>query len=329
MLRPARFHACSRRRAALLASTLALASLVVGLLSGFPAGSAGAADPSPLRIRMFGDSVMLGAHDDLLAAFPGADVNVDALESRSLLGTTPVLAAHPELLGDVVVLDLGYNDMGDPGVFRERIDAMMQALATTPRVVWLTQAVFQPVRSAMNDELRAAASRHANLDVVSWDAQVSAHPEFVYADGLHLTPPGRAAFASTVQQEVDAYRRELTHPNSTQAAPTTAAPVSVAGTRVQAQSGDRRAESRVERQAAASASSPTAGPTGRAIAAVAIGMVALVVLAGVVLLRRSHTGSARTEAKERTGTAAPSAGQRMRQRPVPSHRSHSGAPPLA
>jgi len=266
-------------RVRVLARVLAgLAVLLLMVSSAGPlAGAAGAAADLPIRIRMFGDSVMLGARGDLLVAFPGTDTAVDAFENRSLLGTTPVLVAHPDLLGDVVVLDLGYNDMPDGAVFRERIDSMMQALSDVPRVVWLTQSVFQPARAAMNDELRAAADRYPNLDVVDWDAQVAAHPEFVYADGLHLTPPGRAAFAAAVQQRVAAFRESLT---AARAPATTTPPLEVAGV----------ARVRAEPAAASSTAGPV-GPTGRTVAAVAIGGVALVVLAGVVLLRRAQTSA--------------------------------------
>ena len=266
-------------RVRVLARVLAgLAVLLLMVSSAGPlAGAAGAAADLPIRIRMFGDSVMLGARGDLLVAFPGTDTAVDAFENRSLLGTTPVLVAHPDLLGDVVVLDLGYNDMPDGAVFRERIDSMMQALTDVPRVVWLTQSVFQPARAAMNDELRAAADRYPNLDVVDWDAQVAAHPEFVYADGLHLTPPGRAVFAAAVQQRVAAFRESLT---AARAPATTTPPLEVAGV----------ARVRAEPAAASSTAGPV-GPTGRTVAAVAIGGVALVVLAGVVLLRRAQTSA--------------------------------------
>jgi hypothetical protein len=262
-----------------------LLAVSVGAFALTPRGGVAAAvADAPLRIRMFGDSVMLGAHDDLLAALPGTDTNVDAIESRSLLGTTPVLVAHPDLLGDVVVLDLGYNDMPDGAVFRERVDAMMQALANVPRVVWFTQSVFQPTRVAMNDELRAAADRYPNLDVVAWDAQVAAHPEYVYADGIHLTPPGRAAFAAGVQQRIDAYRTSRTRARDT--VPTAPA-VSVAGAPVVSVAGATAGA-----PAESVAASPTAGPAGRVFAAAAIGGVALVVLAGVVLLRRAPVTTA-------------------------------------
>jgi hypothetical protein len=210
----------------------------------------------------------------------------------------------------------------------------MQALAGVPRVVWLTQSLFQPTRGAMNDELRAAAARYPNLDVVDWDAQVSAHPEYVYADGLHLTPAGRAAFAGVVKDRVDAYSASLTRDTHTSAtsAPATSAPsVSAAGASAQttiATPAAARAAASTERSVESAAASPTAGPTSRTFAAVAIGLAALVGLAGAVMVRRSRplTGD-----PDHSPDQGPDRGpdQTIRQRPVPSQRSHSGAPPVA
>ncbi len=155
---------------------------------------------------MVGDSVMLGARDDLLASLPGDQVTVDAVENRSLLGAVSLVAPVASAMGDVVVLDLGYNDASDPAVFRGRIDSMMGALAPVPAVVWFTQRVFRPDRAPMNQELAAAQQRYPNLRVVDWDATVAAHPDYVYGDGIHLTPPGRAAFAALAREAVDGYR---------------------------------------------------------------------------------------------------------------------------
>jgi hypothetical protein len=62
----------------------------------------------------------------------------------------------------------------------------------------------------MNAELEAAASRYANLEVIDWNAEVAAHPEEVYADAIHLTPPGQVAMAALVRQHYDRWLESLT-----------------------------------------------------------------------------------------------------------------------
>jgi lysophospholipase L1-like esterase len=208
-----------------------------------------AAQTAPLRLSMFGDSVMLGARDQLLGRFPDASVTVDAVENRSLLGAVSVLqAAQP--LGDVVVLDLGYNDADDPAGFRQRIDAAMAVLSAVPKVIWLNQREFKAGRAGMNAELAAATARYGNLDVVDWNAEVTAHPEDVYGDGIHLTPAGQSAMAGLVRQRFDAYaaaRTPATTATTTTTAPTTAprasAPIEASGRTALAGAGSTTDES--------------------------------------------------------------------------------------
>jgi hypothetical protein len=257
--------------------------LVAGSASAWSVGQAVAAPtsprapvtttaPAPLRISMFGDSVMLGARDDLLASFPGDQVTVDAAEDRSLLGAVDMLRPPATPLGDVVVLDLGYNDASDPAVFRGRIDSMMAVLANVPHVVWFTQHAFTPERAPMNQELVAAQARFANLGVVDWDAEVAAHPDDVYGDGIHLTPTGRAAFAAVTVRSVDAARAA----RAARAAPTTTrapVPTSVAPATEAADTGARAAD--------------TEESTGRrTLLAAVIGIAALAILGAAALSTR-------------------------------------------
>jgi len=193
-----------------------------------------------MRVSMYGDSVLLGAREELLAAFSGEQVTVDAVEDRSLLGAIGLFQSAGPALGDVVVLDLGYNDASDPSVFRERIDGAMGALGGVKHVIWLNQHDWGPGRAAMNDELVAAESRYPVLDVVDWNAEVVAHPDYVYADSIHLTPAGQSAMATVVRQHFDRYVASLTPTTTvptTTAVPTTVPVTSAAAPVGQASSG--------------------------------------------------------------------------------------------
>ena len=59
-----------------------------------------------------------------------------------MLGALGTLQAARPDIGDVVVLDLGYNDGPDPGVWRGRVDQAMAILAGVPKVIWLGQSNF-------------------------------------------------------------------------------------------------------------------------------------------------------------------------------------------
>src|SRR5262249_16340326 len=133
-----------------------------------------------------------------------------------------LLRAAGTELGDVVVLDLGYNDSSDPDVFRGRIDDAMSALAGVKHVIWLNQHDWGG-RAEMNAQLPAPPSRYANLEVVDWNAEVAAHPDYVYGDAIHLTAPGQTAMAALVREHFDSYVTSLT-PTTTAAPATTATP---------------------------------------------------------------------------------------------------------
>jgi hypothetical protein len=261
-----------QREAWLRACLLAVATVVASVLS-VGVTSTGAQTPL-VRVSMFGDSVMLGARDQLLAQFAGVPVTVDAVEDRSLLGAIGLFQSAGAALGDVVVLDLGYNDSEDPAVFRERIDGAMAALAGVKHVIWLNQHEFRPGRAGMNAELSAAASRYPNLDVVDWNAEVAAHPEDVYGDAIHLTPAGQAAMASLVRQHFDRYVASLV--------PTTTATTSTTTTTTTRAVSERP----VTQRAAGSGSDDSGLDRGAVVALGAVGVVVVVTVLTFVARRR-------------------------------------------
>jgi hypothetical protein len=204
-------------------ASLAIALIVLGasMSLGRLTASAAPLGTASVRVSVFGDSVLLGAKGQLVAQLAPWPVAVDAEESRSLLGAIGILQRAQSTLGNVVVLDLGYNDGTDRTAFRERIDGAMAVLTAVPRVVWLNQTEFAAGRSGMNTELSAAAARYPNLDIVDWNATVVSHPEFVYADRIHLTPTGQAAMASLVREHIDAFLTPRENPTTTTTTPVT------------------------------------------------------------------------------------------------------------
>lgn len=179
--------------------------LVVGLVLALPATAAAAVPPgaaapapptpaaAPAQVLVVGDSVLLGAREQILDALAATNVTVHAAESR------PALAALPELTGstaDVVVVSLGHND--GPVGWSDKIDRIMGTLADAGAVVWLTQQEFRADRAEMNAALGEARARWPTLEVLDWNALVTATPNANWADGLHLRPEGAAAMAGAI-----------------------------------------------------------------------------------------------------------------------------------
>jgi hypothetical protein len=254
------------------------------------AGPGASAQASSLRVSMYGDSVLLGAREDLLAQFADQQATVDAVEDRSLLGAIGLFRSAGPALGDVVVLDLGYNDASDPTVFGGRIDDAMAALAGVKRVIWLNQHEWGPGRARMNAVLAAAGSRYPNLDVVDWNAEVSAHPDEVYADSIHLTPSGQLAMAALVREEFDRYVASVTPATSS---PTTDAEPTSAGSVSRSHSATR----------ASSLESASGGALDdRALALVAV--VGLLLVGGVLSLVGRGGGQRRASSSARSASGS-------------------------
>jgi hypothetical protein len=224
-----RIHARALAVASLPVVALATV-LVLGLAGAGPAPMPAAAQADGLRISVYGDSVLLGAAPSIDAALAGNDVTIDAHEDVSLLGSLGTLSAARPGIGDVVVLDLGYNDGPDPAAWQNRIDQALATLDGVPRVIWVGQSAWTGGRTAMNEQLVAEQAAHPNLEVVDWASVVAAHPDYVYGDGVHLTAPGQQAMADLVKARVDAFvaARIAATSTTTSTTTTTAAPSTLA-----------------------------------------------------------------------------------------------------
>jgi hypothetical protein len=92
----------------------------------------------------------------------------------------------------VVVVIAGSNDVGYPfgtDVAHDavRIEKAMAALGAVP-VVWTTISHPNAVgMNAWNAALVQVATRHANLRVCDWAAQLKAHPGYLARDKVHMT----------------------------------------------------------------------------------------------------------------------------------------------
>jgi hypothetical protein len=163
---------------------------------------------SPPAITAFGDSVMLGAANQLIATidpmFATATVphvtTVDAKESRQFSAGVDEIQAYKAqgLLGQYVIVQLGTNGAVDPGDF----DRMMSILSDRQKVIIINAKVPRPWEQEVNDTLAAGVKKYKNASLLDWHSYGDAHPEFFYDDGIHLRPAGADAYAHFVAQSL-------------------------------------------------------------------------------------------------------------------------------
>ena len=152
------------------------------------------AAPAPRTYTVIGDSVMQGALDALKAALPGADV--DAKEGRQASVAFDIVnaLAGSDHLGSDVVLHIGTNGTIQPSA----LDAVLARMGSR-RVVLLSVHVPRPWQDLNNRILTEAAHNHPNVHLVDWDTAASAHPEWLWPDGIHLRPEGAAAYRDLIE----------------------------------------------------------------------------------------------------------------------------------
>ncbi len=192
---------------------VALAFAALGALASAPPAAAQELG-TDRRLFVIGDSVMVGAQETLVRGLPSWQATVVADVGLSLLGSASIVRERRGEIGEIAVVELGANDGIDPAVFRQRVDAMMDALGGVPLVLWVEQPAFETGRAALDDVLAAAAAAHPTMRVIDWSAQVSARPDYVGPDGLHLSPAGAQALTGAIGAELLRWVDEQTRPPS-------------------------------------------------------------------------------------------------------------------
>ena len=193
--------------------------LVTVLTAAVLASTASAAGSARPRVTLFGDSVAAaltypGKARSILAK--GLDLRIDAKVCRRLAetgcpykGDRPpsvlALVESAESLGELVVIDVGYNDV--PSDYRADIDRVMQSIVRrgVTTVIWVTMQEKRPLYRATNGAIRAAAVRWPQIRVADWHAASRAQSSWFAGDGLHLSHSGALALARFLRPLVVAW----------------------------------------------------------------------------------------------------------------------------
>jgi peptidoglycan/LPS O-acetylase OafA/YrhL len=181
--------------------------LVAAVLARQAADAAASAPPPtapvvPLvagRVSMVGDSVMLGAVDDLGAGLTG-EVVADAAVSRQVDVGLDLLRYWRDTgyLGNTVVVHLGNN-----GVFTDQqFDELADILSGVPTVVVVTTRNQYTWQDEVNDVIRRGVERHPGVRLLDWHAATAPHADWLWDDGMHLRPEGAAAYAALVAESL-------------------------------------------------------------------------------------------------------------------------------
>lgn len=162
--------------------------------------------PAGQNMDAVGDSVMLSSLDGLNETFPGITVNAEI--SRNFTQGTDVVRGLVQdgTLRHWLVLGLGTNNV----VTEADLDQMRQVVGDDTMLVLVGPhgpAGQFPSYSENNDVLRAYAANHPdNTLFVDWDAAISAHPDYLWNDGIHpVDETGGKLYAQAVSDSIAAW----------------------------------------------------------------------------------------------------------------------------
>ncbi|MFS8585663.1 MAG: acetyltransferase, partial [Acidimicrobiia bacterium] len=146
-----------------------------------------------------GDSVMVGAAP-VLAERLGPALTVDAEVGRQMEDAVAVVRdlAGAGRLGEVVVLHLGNNGPFDGAL----LDEVLATIGPDRKVLLVTVAVPRRWEGEVNQQLAAAAERHANVVLLDWRALATTEAGLTREDGYHLTAAGAQRYADLVVGQV-------------------------------------------------------------------------------------------------------------------------------
>ncbi len=175
-----------------LGAALAVLVCLAGVAGAPPTSADGG------RTLAIGDSVMLGAR----AALQDLGVQkVDARVSRRADTAAGLLRARGTGLQRRVVIHLGTNGSFDQQVCR----SILKAVGPERRVYLVNIKVPRQWERPNNAAIQRCATSHADqVTLVDWHRAAGRHPEWLYADGIHLRPSGARGYARLIADAIHA-----------------------------------------------------------------------------------------------------------------------------
>lgn len=145
------------------------------------------------KILFIGDSVMLGAYQELKETFPKEPL-VDAKESRQITALPEILKKHKDLVSyQQIVIGLGTN-----GVLTDDAIEQTMSLLKDKKVYWVNIKAPTGWQETINATLAKLPNQYSNITMIDWYSESQNHPEFFYDDETHLNESGRTAYAKYI-----------------------------------------------------------------------------------------------------------------------------------
>lgn len=152
-----------------------------------------------MNLTMVGDSVMLGAVEEVKEIFP--NVVVDADIGRQLYNGEQIIQTllDKKLLANTVVIGLGTN-----GVYTEENFHKMMTVIGKKRKVYLLNAYVPTQRwqGDINRFLSKMADEYKNITLIDWYDLGKQHEDWFEEDHVHLKQEGQIGYTALIAQTI-------------------------------------------------------------------------------------------------------------------------------
>lgn len=148
-----------------------------------------------LPIVCVGDSVMLGAAQNLYNKFPNSYVDAKVSRTAWVLNDILIDLKNSDMLGEPIVLNLGAN-----GRAPDSVKIPIMKTIGDRKVFWVN--VTNDADVNVNADLVRFAKDYPNLYIIDWESISRGHSEYFYSDGIHLTGSGRIAYTNAVYDAI-------------------------------------------------------------------------------------------------------------------------------
>lgn len=145
-------------------------------------------------VVFIGDSVSLGANEQLNEAFPHG--LIDTKGERQASEAIALLEEYIDegVVGDQVVISIGTNGV----LSYEEMDSFV-SLVGKDRELWYVNLRSPNAKDIDNNEIiDEYVERNDNMHLIDWNNATEGHEDWLIEDGIHLTWDGRDAFAKLV-----------------------------------------------------------------------------------------------------------------------------------
>ncbi len=148
-----------------------------------------------LSVVGVGDSVMLGAVNDLYEQFPKGYFDAKVSRTPWVVNSILVDLKKKDLLGNPIILNLGANGDCSAACKKEIIRTCEDR-----DIFWVNVTNDKDVH--VNAKLEALSKEYSNVHVVDWETISKGHTEYFYADGIHLKPTGRKVYTKAIYDKI-------------------------------------------------------------------------------------------------------------------------------